>query len=101
MFGMKTFLLELALAAGPALAAVSGSLSCPADTPLSCHNTTAYDNTCCFNYPGGQVLLTQFWDTSPSTGPATSWTVHGLWYLFPLLRLPAPGSCGHRLVCPP
>ena len=25
---------------------------------LSCQNTTA-QNTCCFNYPGGQVLQTQ------------------------------------------
>ena len=45
---------------------------------LSCHNTTA-ENTCCFNFPGGQVLQTQFWDTDPATGPADSWTIHGLW----------------------
>lgn len=25
------------------------------------------------------MLQTQFWDTSPSTGPTNSWTVHGLW----------------------
>lgn len=35
---------------------------------LSCHNTTEVEDTCCFNAPGGQLLLTQFWDTSPSTG---------------------------------
>ncbi|RWA10200.1 hypothetical protein EKO27_g4911 [Xylaria grammica] len=29
--------------------------------------------------PGGDVLLTQFWDTAPSTGPSDSWTIHGLW----------------------
>lgn len=25
------------------------------------------------------MLLTQFWDTNPVTGPVDSWTVHGLW----------------------
>jgi ribonuclease T2 len=52
--------------------------SCP--TPeLSCHNTTAQANLCCFNSPGGALLQTQFWDTSPPTGPDDSWTLHGLW----------------------
>ncbi|KAH6717095.1 ribonuclease Trv [Leptodontidium sp. MPI-SDFR-AT-0119] len=46
---------------------------------LSCQNTTAVEDLCCFNAPGGQLLLTQFWDTAPSTGPNNSWTVHGLW----------------------
>ncbi|KAH8126179.1 ribonuclease T2 [Trichoderma asperellum] len=59
--------------------AVAASVSCPTNLPLSCQNTTAVSNTCCFNYPGGQLLLTQFWDTNPSTGPNDSWTVHGLW----------------------
>ena len=54
-------------------------LSC-SNTQLSCHNTTAVADTCCFNSPGGQLLQTQFWDTSPSTGPTNHWTVHGLWY---------------------
>lgn len=49
------------------------------DYPLSCSNTTA-QNTCCFNYPGGELLQTQFWDTDPATGPPNHWTVHGLWY---------------------
>jgi len=35
---------------------------------LSCHNTTMVENLCCFNYPGGKMLSTQFWDTSPPTG---------------------------------
>lgn len=52
--------------------------SCP-NTQLSCHNTTAVPNTCCFNYPGGQILQTQFWDTDPAVGPVDSWTIHGLW----------------------
>ncbi|KAF6231117.1 hypothetical protein HO173_010617 [Letharia columbiana] len=47
--------------------------------PLSCHNKSAVANTCCFNYPGGLLLQTQFWDTDPATGPADHWTVHGLW----------------------
>ena len=54
--------------------------SCP-NTPLSCKNTTAIADTCCFNAPGGLLLLTQFWDTNPPTGPDDSWTVHGLWYV--------------------
>ncbi|MCJ1423103.1 ribonuclease T2-like [Sticta canariensis] len=46
---------------------------------LSCQNTTPVQDTCCFNYPGGQLLQTQFWDTNPPTGPVDSWTIHGLW----------------------
>ncbi|KAH1277857.1 hypothetical protein KXW98_002939 [Aspergillus fumigatus] len=53
--------------------------SCPGDIPVSCSNTTAVPDSCCFNYPGGSLLLTQFWDTNPATGPSDSWTVHGLW----------------------
>ncbi|KAF1843849.1 ribonuclease T2 [Cucurbitaria berberidis CBS 394.84] len=52
--------------------------SCPAPQ-LSCHNTTVVENLCCFNAPGGQILQTQFWDTTPATGPEDSWTLHGLW----------------------
>ena len=47
----------------------------------SCQNITAVSDLCCFNAPGGQLLQTQFWDTSPSTGPTNSWTIHGLWYV--------------------
>ncbi|KAE9367742.1 ribonuclease T2 [Stipitochalara longipes BDJ] len=53
--------------------------SCPSDSPLSCHNSTAAPDSCCFIYPGGQLLQTQFWDTSPAIGPDDSWTLHGLW----------------------
>src|SRR5271155_6185537 len=56
----------------------SFSSSCP-NAQLSCHNTSAVADTCCFNYPGGQFLQTQFWDTSPAIGPKDSWTIHGLW----------------------
>jgi hypothetical protein len=54
--------------------------SCPVDSPLSCHNSTEAPDSCCFIYPGGQILQTQFWDTSPVVGPVDSWTLHGLWY---------------------
>ncbi|KAH8153779.1 uncharacterized protein LAJ45_01546 [Morchella importuna] len=53
-------------------------LSCT-NTQISCKNTTAVADSCCFNSPGGQLLLTQFWDTDPVTGPVDSWTIHGLW----------------------
>lgn len=48
---------------------------------LSCHNTAAVQDTCCFNSPGGELLQTQFWDTNPPTGPVDSWTIHGLWFV--------------------
>ncbi|KAM3081138.1 Ribonuclease T2 precursor (RNase T2) [Clarireedia jacksonii] len=53
--------------------------SCPSDAPVSCHNSTAAPDSCCFIYPGGQLLQTQFWDYSPAIGPKDSWTLHGLW----------------------
>ncbi|KAI1254444.1 hypothetical protein MGN70_003847 [Eutypa lata] len=53
--------------------------SCPLDGPTSCHNETQADS-CCFIYPGGRLLLTQFWDEKLHVGGAeTDWTVHGLW----------------------
>ncbi|KAI4089345.1 MAG: hypothetical protein LQ344_005477 [Seirophora lacunosa] len=58
---------------------LGGSLSTCENPQLSCRNTTAVADTCCFNAPGGQLLLTQFWDTNPPTGPNNSWTIHGLW----------------------
>ncbi|KAL4915510.1 ribonuclease T2-like protein [Aspergillus aurantiobrunneus] len=51
--------------------------SCPSDSPLSCSTST--EASCCFNNPGGALLLTQFWDYDPSLGPRDSWTIHGLW----------------------
>ncbi len=58
----------------------SGGASAVCQNPqLSCHNTTAVSNLCCFNAPGGSLLQTQFWDTNPSSGPSNSWTIHGLW----------------------
>ena len=76
----RTLLLEAAVAVGSTVALGSLAASCPVDGPLSCHNNTAVADTCCFNAPGGQLLLTQFWDTKPVTGPVDSWTIHGLWY---------------------
>ncbi|KAJ5601635.1 hypothetical protein N7510_011169 [Penicillium lagena] len=46
---------------------------------LSCHTVYNGQDTCCFNYPGGQFLLTQLWDFDPALGPDDSWTIHGLW----------------------
>lgn len=45
-----------------------GPQSCDSDIPMSCHNTTVVEDTCCF-IPQGQLLQTQFWDTDPVTGP--------------------------------
>jgi ribonuclease T2 len=68
-------------------AAILGAVSAhfPHCTPrdlsvLSCHNTSAV-NTCCSEYPSGILLLAQYWAPgwNSSLGPATSWTLHGLW----------------------
>ncbi|KAI1175034.1 ribonuclease t2 [Nemania sp. FL0916] len=72
----KTAVVGAVLAISSATAA---SVSCPTDLPFSCSNTTVVDDLCCFIAPGGDILLTQFWDTNPSTGPSDSWTIHGLW----------------------
>ncbi|THH21239.1 hypothetical protein EW146_g285 [Bondarzewia mesenterica] len=55
------------------------STSCGTSGAISCLNTTAQNNFCCFESPGGLLLQPQFWDTNPSTGPSNSWTIHGLW----------------------
>ena len=52
--------------------------NCPS-TDVSCQTRYSGQNTCCFNYPGGQMLQTQFWDADPAMGPDDSWTIHGLW----------------------
>ncbi|KAJ5594817.1 uncharacterized protein N7459_001025 [Penicillium hispanicum] len=46
---------------------------------VSCRTKYHGQDTCCFNYPGGQMLQTQFWDVDPAVGPDDSWTIHGLW----------------------
>ncbi|KUI55412.1 Ribonuclease T2-like [Cytospora mali] len=45
----------------------------------SCSTAASSASSCCVNKPGGLLLQTQFWDTDPVTGPANSWTIHGLW----------------------
>ncbi|KAI9843775.1 MAG: ribonuclease T2-like [Sclerophora amabilis] len=68
------------VALGPAsMGALAGDSKSCSNTQLSCQNTTAVSDLCCFNAPGGQLLLTQFWDYDPATGPEDSWTLHGLW----------------------
>ncbi|OBA28059.1 ribonuclease T2 [Hanseniaspora valbyensis NRRL Y-1626] len=62
-------------------------LSCPIDTPLSCSNTTVIEDSCCFEYPGGIFLQTQFWDYIPTIYDPKeeleklkyNFTLHGLW----------------------
>ncbi|PLB52893.1 ribonuclease T2-like protein [Aspergillus steynii IBT 23096] len=46
---------------------------------LSCQTRYRGQDTCCFNYPSGQFLQSQFWDADPAIGPEDSWTIHGLW----------------------
>ncbi|KAJ7040298.1 ribonuclease [Mycena alexandri] len=55
------------------------SSGCSTTGTASCTNSSAVSDLCCFQAPGGQLLQVQFWDTSPSTGPSNSWTIHGLW----------------------
>lgn len=58
---------------------LTGAPSCPINGPTSCSNSTEADS-CCFIYPGGRLLLTQFWDQKLHVGGAEEdWTVHGLW----------------------
>jgi ribonuclease T2 len=58
--------------------AAAAAPSCPANAPISCQTTGTIQNTCCTEVQG-QVLQVQFWDYNPATGPANSWTIHGLW----------------------
>ncbi|KAJ5970218.1 uncharacterized protein N7479_000136 [Penicillium vulpinum] len=68
-----------ALAAMSLVTGTTANLAaCSSSTAFSCASSTA-EASCCFNSPGGALLQTQFWDTSPSTGPDDSWTIHGLW----------------------
>lgn len=64
---------------------------CPLDLPLTCQNTTQELDSCCFEYPSGVFLQTQFWNYRLSKpglneteiinemGPLDSFTVRGLW----------------------
>lgn len=65
---------------GPEVGSMQSSLQqhC-SKTELSCQTPYHGQDKCCFNYPGGQLLQTQFWDADPAVGPVDSWTIHGLW----------------------
>lgn len=63
--------------------AFTGLKTCDADLPMSCQNDTAVEDTCCF-VTSGEILLTQFWDTEPVTGPAGT---------APSPQPPFPSSC--------
>ncbi|CCE63795.1 hypothetical protein TPHA_0F03140 [Tetrapisispora phaffii CBS 4417] len=66
-------------------------VSCPIDLPLTCRNATEVTDSCCFEFPGGIFLQTQFWNYRPSRvgmnateienelGPLDAFTIHGLW----------------------
>ncbi|KAF8640509.1 hypothetical protein AX17_000171 [Amanita inopinata Kibby_2008] len=64
---------------GGRLQSRSISSGCSTTGTASCTNTSVISDLCCFEAPGGLLVLTQFWDTNPSTGPSDSWTIHGLW----------------------
>lgn len=65
----------------PSYEPLSGAPSCPISGPMSCHNSTPVEGSCCFVHPGGRILLTQFWDQQVHAGGAEEdWTLHGLWY---------------------
>lgn len=67
-----------ALAALLPLTLAGSHETCPSTAAyLSCSGTAT--NTCCINSPYGLLQQVQFWDTDPSTGPSSSWTIHGLW----------------------
>lgn len=72
-----TFLVSQSLWIAPRV--FGGSPPTCSNPQISCQNTTAVADTCCFNAPGGLLLQTQFWDANPPTGPSNHWTVHGLW----------------------
>ncbi len=76
-----------AIAAAAPYVALSASPSCPLDSPTSCHNSTPVaGDGCCFVYPGGRMVLAQFWDRELPSGGGDGageedWTLHGLWYV--------------------
>ena len=61
-------LAPLAALVATAFADLADLPTCDADLPFSCQNSTAIEDTCCF-VTSGQLVLTQFWDTDPVTGP--------------------------------
>lgn len=54
--------------------------SCPTKPQLSCSGKPDVNkDLCCFEYPGGLILQTQFWDYENVESPVNAWTIHGLW----------------------
>lgn len=51
---------------------------CPMAYPESCGSVTL-DNSCCFEYPRGLIVLAQSWNYKTGTGPDDAFTLHGLW----------------------
>lgn len=83
---------------------LSGAPSCPIDGPTSCQNSTDAGDSCCFVYPGGRMLLTQFWDAEVQAGGSDEdWTIHGLWYVYrrPFLSPPLTKTTGPTYVMEP
>ncbi|EPQ30355.1 uncharacterized protein PFL1_01881 [Pseudozyma flocculosa PF-1] len=79
---LGALLLGLCLAASTAAAAAQ--LPFKADPlqarPASCLSCSGCStDPCQTNTPGGLLLLTNFWDYSPATGPDDVWTLHGVW----------------------
>ncbi|KIY73499.1 ribonuclease [Cylindrobasidium torrendii FP15055 ss-10] len=57
---------------------LNANSGCGTSGGTSCASSTT-NGTCCLEAPGGLLAQTQFWDFDPATGPADSWTIHGLW----------------------
>ncbi|KAE8421887.1 ribonuclease T2-like protein [Aspergillus pseudocaelatus] len=64
---------------GPEIESSQSSFQHCSKAELSCQTPYHGQDKCCFNYPGGQFLQSQFWDADPAIGPEDSWTIHGLW----------------------
>ncbi|KAF7345316.1 Ribonuclease T2 [Mycena sanguinolenta] len=75
---MLTIVVLAAALAGSSMASSNIASGCSTTGPLSC-TSQGSTSSCCYETPGGLLLQTQFWDTSPPTGPSNSWTIHGLW----------------------
>lgn len=71
--------LSLSSLSNPEITSSESSFQQCGELELSCQTSYHGQDTCCFNYPGGQMLQTQFWDADPAIGPKDSWTIHGLW----------------------
>lgn len=78
-FGFSSLQFPIIGSNNPASPPAPESLGTCPNPQLSCQSEFKAQDTCCFNYPGGQFLQTQFWDAEPAYGPDDHWTIHGLW----------------------